>query len=68
MQSIAVDIKIDHKLTIAVRNDGAGIPVEMHAKEKVYIPEMVFGQLLTGSNFDDKQVSTNATTGHLFSH
>jgi DNA topoisomerase II len=25
----------------------------MHAKENVYVPELVFGHLLTGSNFDD---------------
>ena len=25
----------------------------MHKEEKVYVPELVFGNLLTGSNFDD---------------
>lgn len=25
----------------------------MHEKEKVYVPELVLGTLLTGSNFDD---------------
>jgi DNA topoisomerase-2 len=32
----------------------AGIPVQIHAKEKLYVPELVLGTLLTGSNFDDK--------------
>ena len=32
----------------------------MHAEHKVYIPELIFGHLLTGSNFDD---SEDKTTG-----
>ena len=59
---------------ISVENDGAGIPVEIHAvsqqaichtrltfypqKEKIYIPEMIFGHLLTGSNYDDDEKKT----------
>lgn len=40
---------------IAVRNNGRGIPIEMHDKEGIYIPEMIFGHLLTGSNYDDDE-------------
>jgi hypothetical protein len=40
----------------SVRNNGRGIPVQFHAGEKVYVPEMVLGQLLTGSNFADAKV------------
>ncbi|GAM89821.1 hypothetical protein ANO11243_078600 [Dothideomycetidae sp. 11243] len=40
---------------IAIRNNGRGIPIEIHQKEKIYIPEMIFGHLLTGSNYDDNQ-------------
>ena len=40
---------------ISVMNNGKGIPVEIHKKEKIYIPEMIFGFLLTGSNFDDNK-------------
>jgi len=36
---------------ISIENDGAGIPVEMHKKEKCWIPELIFGHLLAGSNF-----------------
>ena len=38
---------------ISVMNDGRGIPVEIHKTEKVYVPELIFGQLLTGSNFSE---------------
>ncbi|KAI8635207.1 DNA topoisomerase [Xylariaceae sp. FL1651] len=43
---------------ISVENNGKGIPVEIHDKEKVYIPELVFGHLLAGSNFDDGEKKT----------
>ena len=33
---------------ISVYNDGKGIPVQIHRKEKMYVPEMVFGHLMTG--------------------
>ena len=45
---------------IRVENNGNGIPVELHKKEKCYVPELIFGHFRTGSNFDD---STKRTTG-----
>lgn len=38
-----------------VENDGSGIPIELHKEEKVYVPELIFGHLLAGSNFDDTE-------------
>jgi DNA topoisomerase-2 len=60
--------KIDVKITesdgggveICIRNDGQVIPIVKHSKENIYIPELIFGNLLTGSNFDD---SKDAFTG-----
>ena len=43
---------------ISVENNGKGIPVEIHGKEKMYIPEMLFGNLLTGSNYNDDEKKT----------
>jgi DNA topoisomerase-2 len=40
---------------IRVINDGKCIPVSMHQHERMYVPQMVFGVLLTGSNFDDSE-------------
>ena len=34
-------------------NNGKGVPVVMHQQEKVYVPELIFGHLLTSSNYDD---------------
>lgn len=38
---------------ITVWNNGKGLPIQMHSKEKVYVPELVFGHMLTSSNYDD---------------
>ncbi|KAK5125991.1 DNA topoisomerase 2 [Meristemomyces frigidus] len=43
------------KGVIAVKNNGRGIPIEMHEKEGIFIPEMIFGHLLTSSNYDDEE-------------
>jgi len=43
---------VDGRFTIVVKNDGSGIPVEMHKDEKCYIPELIFGHLLTSSNYN----------------
>ena len=40
---------------VRVYNDGNGIPVEMHKEEGVYVPELIFGHLLTSSNYDDNE-------------
>jgi DNA topoisomerase-2 len=38
-----------------IYNDGDGIPVEVHPEYKVMVPELIFGNLLTGSNYDDDE-------------
>lgn len=43
---------------ITVANDGAVIPIEINKKEKVYNHTLIFGNLLTGSNYDDTQKRT----------
>ncbi|KAF2020724.1 type II DNA topoisomerase [Aaosphaeria arxii CBS 175.79] len=40
---------------ISVKNDGRGIPIEIHKEHNIYVPEMIFGHLLTSSNYDDNQ-------------
>jgi DNA topoisomerase-2 len=43
---------------ISVKNNGKGIPVLMHKEYDCYVPTLIFGELLTGSNFDDKEAKT----------
>ncbi len=43
------------KNEISVWNNGKGIPVVEHKVEKVFVPELIFGTLLTSSNYDDSQ-------------
>ena len=54
-----IKVYINEELNeIQVLNDGIGIPITYHSKEKCYIPELIFGHFLTGSNFDDTKKRT----------
>ena len=57
MNKINVSINPDEN-EIRVWNNGNGIPVVMHQEHNIYVPELIFGHLLTGSNFDDDQKKT----------
>uniref|UniRef100_A0A673I4E2 DNA topoisomerase 2 n=1 Tax=Sinocyclocheilus rhinocerous TaxID=307959 RepID=A0A673I4E2_9TELE len=41
--------------TIAVWNNGKGIPVVEHKDEKMFVPALIFGHLLTSSNYNDNE-------------
>ncbi|VDM37556.1 unnamed protein product [Toxocara canis] len=43
------------KNEISIFNNGKGIPVVRHKVENVYVPELIFGTLLTSSNYDDSE-------------
>ena len=49
-----IKIIIDDQF-ISVENDGPGIPVVMHDEHKIYIPELIFANLLSGENLDDSE-------------
>jgi len=59
MDSLKVTIDPEAN-TVSVYNNGDGVPVEIHQEEKVYVPELIFGHLLTSSNYDD---NVKKTTG-----
>ncbi|GAB5354226.1 hypothetical protein AAMO2058_000101500 [Amorphochlora amoebiformis] len=57
MDTLRVDIDSESG-QISVYNNGRGIPVQMHKEHGVYVPELIFGHLLTSSNYDDDQKKT----------
>ncbi|KAB7496963.1 DNA topoisomerase 2-alpha [Armadillidium nasatum] len=54
MDTIKIEINQEENL-ISVWNNGKGIPVSMHKGEKMFVPTMIFGHLLTSSNYDDEE-------------
>uniref|UniRef100_A0A8D0WIT1 DNA topoisomerase 2 n=1 Tax=Sus scrofa TaxID=9823 RepID=A0A8D0WIT1_PIG len=54
MSCIRVTIDPENNL-ISIWNNGKGIPVVEHKVEKMYVPALIFGQLLTSSNYDDEE-------------
>ena len=57
MDRIYVQIKPEENL-ISIQNNGKGIPIEIHKEYNCYVPELIFGQLLTSSNYNDNQKKT----------
>ncbi|XWS74968.1 hypothetical protein CRYUN_Cryun01aG0044300 [Craigia yunnanensis] len=57
MDSVKVVIDAEQNL-ISVYNNGDGVPIEVHREEGVYVPELIFGHLLTSSNYDDTMKKT----------
>ncbi|KAI9219108.1 DNA topoisomerase [Blastocladiella britannica] len=52
----ALKVNIDPSANqISVYNNGKGIPISIHREEGVYVPELIFGHLLTSSNYDDDE-------------
>lgn len=41
--------------SISIYNDGEGIDVCKHETYKVYVPELIFGNMLTSTNYDDSE-------------
>ena len=54
VKNIKIDIDVDSNI-ISVFNDGNGIDVVKFNNTKIYIPELIFGHLLTSSNYDKSQ-------------
>jgi DNA topoisomerase-2 len=47
-----IEVDIEDNTTITIRNDGESIDVEKHPEYGVYIPQLIFGELLTSTNYD----------------
>jgi DNA topoisomerase-2 len=53
VKNIKVNI-VQEDNKIEVYNDGDGIDIEMHPEHNIYIPELIFGNMLTSTNYDEK--------------
>ena len=49
---------------ISVYNNGSTIPIEIHKEENIYVPEMIFGNLLTSGNYDQKGKIVGGKNGY----
>jgi DNA topoisomerase-2 len=61
-----IDISVDTKTgEFRIRNDGEGIDVEIHPEHQIWIPEMIFGHLLTSTNYNpDSENTTGGKNGY----
>jgi DNA topoisomerase II len=50
-----IEISVEDKKRVIIRNDGESIDVEKHPEYGVYIPQMIFGELLTSTNYDKEE-------------
>lgn len=50
-----VNVNLDMANGEITISDNGGIPVAMHKEAKMYVPEFIFGQLRTSSNYDDSE-------------
>jgi len=56
-----IDVIISENL-ITILNDGSAIPIEIHKDLNKYVPEIIFGELHTSSNYDDSEERNVAGT------
>ena len=57
MSVIKINIDKEENM-IKIYNNGKGIPVIEHEDEKMYVPTLIFGHLLTSSNYNDSEIKT----------
>lgn len=66
-----ISVHAAHDGTVSVENTGVCVPIKKHDKERnpdgtpIWIPELIFGHLLTSSNYnDDEQRVTGGRNGY----
>ena len=61
----SIEVRTLSNGSISVTNSGVFIPLKMHETENIWIPELIFGHLLTSSNYnDDEQRVTGGRNGY----
>jgi DNA topoisomerase-2 len=53
VKNIRISVAEDGSITVT--NDGDGLPTQMNEEHGVYSPELIFGHMLTSTNYDDDQ-------------
>jgi DNA topoisomerase-2 len=53
-----IEVTFSETGEIVVMNDGQGIPIEIHKELGKYVPEIIFGEFHTSSNYDDTEART----------
>ena len=56
--TIKVNFDVENNI-ISVYNNGEGIPIVEHKEHNVWVPELIFGHLLTSSNYDKNEKKSN---------
>jgi DNA topoisomerase-2 len=57
-----IEVIVDEKTGKISVKDNGGIEVVIHKVHKKYVPEVIFGNLMSGSNYDDTESRTGAGT------
>lgn len=59
-----IEVNIDEESgEISVWNNGSTIPIEIHKDYNIYVPELIFGNLLTSGNYDRKGKTVGGKNG-----
>nr|QFG73584.1 MAG: DNA gyrase/topoisomerase IV, subunit A [Megaviridae environmental sample] len=59
---IKITIDRDNE-SISIENNGSSIPIVKNTDHDMWVPEMIFGEFMSGSNFTDDQSLTGGTHG-----
>jgi DNA gyrase/topoisomerase IV subunit B len=62
VKTIKIEIKPEEGY-ISVYNDGEGVDVEKHPEHKVYVPQMIFGDMRTSSNYNKNETGIKIVGG-----
>ena len=52
------------KDSIIIKNGGIAIPIQIHPTEKIWLPELIFGVLLTSGNYQKKERTGSGKNGY----
>jgi DNA topoisomerase-2 len=60
-----IEVNIDKESgEISIWNNGSTIPIEIHKEYNIFVPELIFGNLLTSGNYDQKGKTVGGKNGY----